>query len=164
MRKRTPHPIATVLELFKKLRDCGVIDRSTLTVAHQIALAHVSDIARFLVLSEKVIKRLIARWTHVLRDCFVPFFAVCKDRIDIEDYSAKVEQAVAYDLANAKAAAGLPRGVYGASRLAREEVRPFHGAKNMALRTRKTSVLAEGASDMPAFCCTLRLGKEHSVG
>ncbi len=134
-----------------------MIHRAALAVAHQITLAYISDIARFFILREEVIERLIARRTHVLGDRLIPFFAIGKNGIDIEDHAAKIEQAVADDLADTKAAAGLSRGIYGAARLARKEVRTFHRSENMALRTCKTSGLAESAPDMPAFCCTFVL-------
>jgi len=46
-----------------------------------------------------VIERLIPPWTRVLRDGIVPFLAVGKFRVDIEDYPAKRVLLVPDDLA-----------------------------------------------------------------
>lgn len=84
-----------------------MVHRSRLTINDQILLANISHIARFFVLSEQVIEGLIAVRSNFFGDRFVPFFAVCKDRVDIKDHTAKVEQAVAHNITNAKSAAYL---------------------------------------------------------
>ncbi len=62
-------------------------------VHHQILLADISDVARFAIVGERMIERLVAA-----RGCSgldsVPFLAVGEDRIDIEHHAAKAEDAV----------------------------------------------------------------------
>lgn len=164
MRERAAHAVTTVFELLKKLRHRWVINGPTIGIADQIALTDIGHVARFLIFSEKMIERLIAWWAYILRNGFVPFFAIGKDRVYIEDNAAEIEQAVANHFSNAEAASRLSRGIYGAARLARKEVRAFHNASNMALRTCKTSVLRARVPDMHAFCFLVRLGKSQTVG
>jgi len=99
-----------------------VIDRSTDAVTNQIALTDIGDVTRFLVFGEQMIERLIARRAHVLRDCLIPFLTVRKNRIDVEHHTAKIEQTVTHDFANAETALGLARSVDVASRLTRKEM------------------------------------------
>jgi len=103
--------VATVFELSKKLPQFRVIYRTLFLVSDQILLADIGDIARLPVLCEQVIEGLILRGADVFRDGIVPFFAVCKDRVDIENHPAKREDAMADDVPNAEACVRYRRGI-----------------------------------------------------
>lgn len=139
MRQRPAHSIAAVFELFKELRNSRVINRSTIAVRNQIALADISDVARFFILREKMIEWLIARGADFFRNRLVPLFAVRKDWVDVEDDASEVKMLVTDNFTDAKPAAGLARRVNGPSRLTGKEVSAFHAA-NMDLRNCETSV------------------------
>lgn len=103
--------VATVFELPKKLSQFRVIHWSLFLVSDQILLADISDIARLSVLGEQVIEGLILGGADVFRDGIVPFLAVRKNGVDIEDHPAKRKDAVADDVPNAEACVGYRRGI-----------------------------------------------------
>lgn len=86
-----------------------MVDRPSIGVGDEIALADIRNVTFILVFGEKVIKGLVAARADIFRDGFPPFFAVCKDRIDIEDHAAEIEHPVADDIADTKSCAGLAR-------------------------------------------------------
>lgn len=71
-------------------------------VSLQILLAHISDIASFAIVGEKMVKWLIPWGARSLGDRFVPFLAIGENRIDIEDYAPKTEQTVADRVSDTK--------------------------------------------------------------
>ena len=88
-----------------------MIDRTGLAVGQQVLLADIGDIARITVLGEQVVKRLLAVGAHFFRDRFVPFLAIREDRIDIEDYPAKIEDFMANNIANPEPRLRALRGI-----------------------------------------------------
>lgn len=103
-----------------------MIYRPAFSVRNQICLAHIGDIARVVVLGEQVVERLITFGPQIFRDRFVPFFAICKDGVDIEDHSTKIVKAVPYNLTNTKTAAYLAGRNNCSASLARKELCMFH--------------------------------------
>ena len=95
--------IAAVGERFEQVRHRRVLHRFGGAVRHQILLADISDVARFRILREQVVKGLLLGWPHFLRDCLIPLLAIGEDWIDVEDHAAKVEQAVADHVADREA-------------------------------------------------------------
>ena len=95
-----------------------MIDRPAISIDEQVPLAHISDIAFILILSEEVIEWLIARRANILRNGLIPLFGIGKNRVNIEDNPAEIEQAMTDHITNAKACACLTRSVDCAPRLA----------------------------------------------
>lgn len=139
MRQRPPHGVAPILKLFEKLRDRRVIDRIATAVGNKVPLTYIGHVARLLILGEEMVEWLIARWAQIFGNRLIPFLTICKDRVDIENDTAKVEEPVADDFTYAKAAASLTRGVNGPSRLAGKKLSTFHDV-NMELLRCKTSL------------------------
>ena len=87
----------------EKAGNRGMIDHLIAIITNEILLAYISDVAAFVVLGEEMIKGLILGGPKILGDRFIPFFAVCEDRIDVEDDAAKLEQPVPHHLAYGEA-------------------------------------------------------------
>src|SRR5690606_39686414 len=68
---------------------------------------------RILVLGQQVVKRLVAVRAQILGNRLVPFLAIGEYGIDIEYHAAEVEQAVAHDVADAKARFAMARSQIG---------------------------------------------------
>ena len=83
-----------------------MVDRLVGIVGDQILLADIGDVARFHILGEQMVERLVLARPDILRDRLIPFRAVGEDRIDIEDHAAKIEYAVAHDIADREARMG----------------------------------------------------------
>ncbi|KWV90818.1 hypothetical protein AUC45_05580 [Erythrobacter sp. YT30] len=128
-----------------------MINRTSISIGQKIALAHISDIALVLILSEEVIKRLLARRADVFGDGLIPFFGIRKNRINIKHYAAEIEDTVPHDIADPKPGSGLTGRLNCASCLAGEEVRAVHGLQNMVDSFDKTSAMMAGVQDIPAF-------------
>ena len=79
---------------------------SPLVVGQQILLADIGDVARFRILGEQMVERLVLGRPDLLGDRLIPFLAVGEDRIDVEDHAAEVEQPVAHHLADREAGMG----------------------------------------------------------
>lgn len=118
-----------------------MVDGITGPVCDQIALADIGEVALILILREEMIEWLIARRANILGNGFIPFFAIGKDRVDIEDDSSKIEHAVPDNVANTKAGSGLAWRVDRAACLIGEELRSFHSPEDMAFRICKTTVI-----------------------
>ena len=103
--------VAAVFELPKKLPQFRVIHRTFCLVSYQILLADIGDIARLAVLSEQMVERLVLRGADVFGDGVIPFLAIRKDWIDIEDHPAKRKDAVADDVPNAEPCVRYRRGI-----------------------------------------------------
>ena len=71
-----------------------MFDRLFAIVRDQILLADIGDVAAFCILGEQVIEGLVLARSKRLGDGFVPFLTVRKDRIDVKNHPAKVEQPV----------------------------------------------------------------------
>lgn len=84
-------------------RDIGMPDWLATVVRQQILLADISDVAAVVAFREKMIKWLVFGGLQILRNGFIPFFAIRKHRIDIIDHAAKIKNAVAYDITNGEA-------------------------------------------------------------
>ena len=83
-----------------------MVDRLLAIVEQQVLLADIGDVVRLRIFGEQVIEGLILRGPQVFRDRLVPFFAVRKLGVDVEDDAAKVEQAVPNDLTNGETSDG----------------------------------------------------------
>jgi hypothetical protein len=101
-----PQKIAAILEGSEDAGKGRVIDWAAFVIGLQILLADISDVARFSVLSEEVVERLVLARADFLRDRIVPFFGVREDGIDIEDDAAEIEDAVTDHVANRKMGVG----------------------------------------------------------
>lgn len=88
-----------------------MFDRAAFRVPKQILLADIGDIGGFFILSEKVVIWLLTLWPSFLGDRIIPFFAICKDWVDVENHSAKIKYPVAYDIADAETGIRVTRHV-----------------------------------------------------
>ena len=86
-------------------------DRTLLGIVHQILLADIGDIAALRIFREQMIKRLILFGSDMFGYRLIPFFAICKNGVDIKDHTAKIKDAVAHHFANGKAGFGNWRHV-----------------------------------------------------
>ena len=94
--------ISAAVKLFEHSRNRGVVHWPLFIVRHQILLADIGDIAVFQILGEKMVEWLVFCRANIFGDRLIPFLAVRKDRINIENHAAKFENTVAHDITNAK--------------------------------------------------------------
>jgi hypothetical protein len=80
-----------------------MVDRFLGFVADQILLADIGDVALLAILGEQVVEGLLLRRADLLGDRLVPFLAVRKLGVDVEDHPPEVEQSVPDDLADREA-------------------------------------------------------------
>jgi hypothetical protein len=92
--------VACTFEAIEYPRNGGMIDGLVTVIHDQILLADIRDIIAVGIFGEQMIKRLIFRRTDRFRDRFIPFIAVCKDRIDIENDAAKIEMTMSNNIAD----------------------------------------------------------------
>ena len=86
--------VTAVSEAVEKIPDRGMFDRSLAAVILQILLADVSNVTCLGILGEQMVEGLVLGRSRLLRDSFIPFLAIGKDRIDVEDHAAEIEQAM----------------------------------------------------------------------
>ena len=103
-----------------------MVDRTAVRVCEQVLLAHICDVGGILILSQQVIKWLVAVRAHLLRDRLVPFFAIGKDRVDIEDYAAKIEQPMPHYVTDSETRFYMTGGGDRSTRLAGKELSAIH--------------------------------------
>ena len=94
------------VEIVEHSRYTRMLDGFFAVVGDQILLADVRDVARLGVFGEQMVERLILAWADRLGDRFIPFFAIGKYRIDVENDAAKFEMAVFDDFAQSEARFG----------------------------------------------------------
>ena len=75
-------------------------------IGQQVLLADIGDIAAVRIFGEKMVERLILMRANSLWNGVIPFFAIGEDRVDIKHDAAKIEYAVAHDIADGKAGFG----------------------------------------------------------
>src|SRR4030095_1099577 len=95
--------VALAVEALEQGADGRMVDRLTFFIGNQVLLADIRDIARLRILGEQVIEGLVLVGAHRFGNGLIPFVAVGKLRIDVENHPAKIQQAVAYHFANAVA-------------------------------------------------------------
>lgn len=71
-----------------------MIDRAMFAIRKQVLLADIGNIAAVRILGKEMVKGLILARADMFRDRFIPFVAVSKYRIDIENHAAKIEYPV----------------------------------------------------------------------
>ena len=98
-----PKPVAPLVELFEQAADRRMVDRLLAVVADQILLADIGDVALLRIFGEQMVEGLLLGRADLLGDRLVPFVAVRKFRVDVEDDAPEVEQAMANDLADREA-------------------------------------------------------------
>jgi len=96
---RPLYPVDAAFCLLKHVLDLGMSQWCTARVRHEILLRDIGDIFAFRVLCKEMIEGLVAARPYVFRNGLIPFFRIVKFRIDIEDYTSKGENPVAYHLA-----------------------------------------------------------------
>ena len=94
--------VAAVRQAFEQHWNGGMIHRIGAVITGQILLAHISDIARFAIVSEQMIKRLVPIRTHILRNCLIPFFAIGEGRINVKHHTPESEELVPNRIAKAE--------------------------------------------------------------
>lgn len=101
----THHPlhfIALAGPSFENSINARMRHRTMLNIGQQVLLADIGDVTAVGIFGKKMVKGLIARRTHRFRDRLVPFLAIGKNRIYIENHPAKIENAVTHDISNRK--------------------------------------------------------------
>ena len=111
MRQAMPQLIAAIGEILEQLIHRWMVNRAAFRVVRQVLLADIGDIAVFAVFSEQVVIGLLAVGLHFLGDRIVPFLAVGKDRVDVENNAAKIIELVPHDIANGETCLGTARRV-----------------------------------------------------
>jgi hypothetical protein len=86
----------------KNILDCRMVDRPFFGIGQQILLADIGDVAAVPIFGKKMVERLVFGRANFLGNRLIPFLAIVENRIDIEDYSAKIEDAMPHDIANRK--------------------------------------------------------------
>jgi hypothetical protein len=89
-------------ETFEHTRNRRVVDRPMLGVGQQILLANIGDVTVLRIFGEQVVKWLVFGRTHAFRNRLIPLVAVGENGIDVENDAAKIEDAVAHDVADRK--------------------------------------------------------------
>ena len=117
MRHTAAHAIATVFELFEILVHIGMRNRPRDRIRHQVLLTDIGDVIAVIAFCEEMVEGLVAIGANVFGNGFVPFVAIGKHRIDIEDHAAKIEHAVFNHIADGEAAFYTTRNVDRASSL-----------------------------------------------
>lgn len=84
----------------EKFFDFGVMNLAGLAIAQQILLADIGPVAAVRTFGEQMVKRLIFCRSNRFRYRLIPFLAVGKNRVYIEDNPAKFKYSVANDIAN----------------------------------------------------------------
>jgi hypothetical protein len=79
-----------------------VSDRRGRVIFQQVLLGYIGRIFRFLVLGEKVVKRLILARSRFGGNGIVPFVCVVEFRIDVKNHATELKQAVFDDLSDSK--------------------------------------------------------------
>ncbi len=71
-------------------------------IRQQVLLADIRNVAALPIFGEQMIKGLLFLRAHCLGYGLIPFFAIRKDRVDVEHHPSKIKDPVAYDGANGK--------------------------------------------------------------
>lgn len=112
----------------------GMINGFFALVEHQILLADISNIAAFTIFGEQVVKWLIPIRPDMFGDRQIPFLAIGKDRIDIEDHTPKSKLAMLHDITNAKTRVDDDRCLKGGVSANRQSVVRIHTPNLEGLR------------------------------
>ena len=103
--------IAAVSKITEQLAHFWMINRTFLFIRQKILLADIGHIAVVAIFCEQMIKGLVFGGADFFRDRLIPFFAVCKNWVDIEYDAPKWEDFMADNRANPKASMGNGRGL-----------------------------------------------------
>jgi hypothetical protein len=90
-----------------------MVDGLLAVINHQILLADIGNVIAVRILGEQMVKWLILRRPDIFGNRFVPFLAVRKDGVDVENYAAKFEMAVTHNVANVEARMRDGRKLFG---------------------------------------------------
>lgn len=71
-------------------------------IGDKVLLGDIGHILAVGVLGKEMVKGLVAAWPDIFGNGLIPFFGVVEFRIDIENYAAKSEYPVAYNLPDLK--------------------------------------------------------------
>ena len=77
-----------------------MVYRSVFGIGQQVLLADIGDIAALGIFREQMIKGLFLGWPNAFGDRLIPFLAIREDRIDIENDTAEIKDAMAHHFAN----------------------------------------------------------------
>jgi hypothetical protein len=95
--------VAALGNAIEYARNGRMIDRLVAFVMQQVLLADIGDIAALRIFGEQVIKGLVLMGANILRNRLISVVAVRKNRVDIENHTAKIEHAMLDDIADRKA-------------------------------------------------------------
>lgn len=87
-----------ILEVAEQITKIGVIHGFARLIQHKILFRNISHVIAFFVFGEQMVKRLIPTGPSIFGDGAVPFFAIGKHRINVEDNTAKRMFPVPQDL------------------------------------------------------------------
>ena len=71
-------------------------------IRQQVLLADIRNVTALPIFGEQMIKGLLFFGAYRLGYGLIPFFAIRKDRVDVEHHPSKIKDPVAYDGANGK--------------------------------------------------------------
>lgn len=83
-------------------RNVGMAQRNVGIIRDQVLFGNIGNVVGPVILGKEMVIGLVLARTHFFRDRFIPFFGICKLRIDIEDDAPEREQTVTDDLADLK--------------------------------------------------------------
>jgi hypothetical protein len=104
--------IAAISKIGEQLAHLWVVNGAFLFIRQKILLADIGDITIVSILCQQMVKGLVFGGPDFFGDRLIPFFAVRKDGVDIENDAPEWEDFMADNRANAKARMRNGRGLH----------------------------------------------------
>src|SRR5262245_29499165 len=97
---RVEEAVGSILADREELGDLRVAQRLARKVGEQVLFRDVGDILRLRVLGQEVVERLVLARANLGRDRLPPLLGIVEDRINVEDETAEIMDAMADNLAH----------------------------------------------------------------
>lgn len=104
--------ISAIPKIGEQLAHLWVVNRAFLFIRQKVLLADIGDITIVPILCQQVIKGLVFGGPDFFGDRLIPFFAVRKNWVDVEDNASEWEDLMADNRPNAKARMRNGRGFH----------------------------------------------------